>query len=198
MQKVCIITGGTSGIGLCTAQEMLAAGYEVYELSRRRDGRLGMHHIPTDITEENMVTAAVNLIMEQSGRIDVLINNAGYGLSGAVEFISTEEAMRQFDVNFFGIVRMNRAVLPIMRGQGFGRIINMGSVAAIYPLPFQAYYSATKAAVNSIPWRWPTRCFLSAWKCAAYSLAISRPTSLRPEERWQRVTISTEAASGTA
>lgn len=79
----------------------------------------------------------------------MLINNAGFGISGAVEFTGTEEAQRQLDVNFFGMVRMNRQVLPVMRKQGYGRIVNLSSVAGTIPIPFQTYYSASKAAINS-------------------------------------------------
>ena len=85
----------------------------------------------------------------RDSHIDVLINNAGFGISGAVEFTGTEEAQRQLDVNFFGMVRMNRQVLPVMRKQGYGRIVNLSSVAGAIPIPFQTYYSASKAAINS-------------------------------------------------
>ena len=102
-----------------------------------------------DVTDEAQVRAAVKEIVRREGRIDVLINNAGFGISGAVEFTETAEAKHQFDVNFFGMVNMNRAVLPVMRGQGGGRILNMSSVAAPIAIPFQAYYSASKAAVRT-------------------------------------------------
>jgi len=149
MSKVAIVTGGTSGIGRETALALQADGYTVYELSRRAEGVAGMNHIPTDITKEDMVRAAVEQVMAREGRIDVLVNNAGFGISGAVEFTKTEEAKRLFDANFFGMVNMNRAVIPVMRQQGSGRIVNLSSVAAPIPIPFQAYYSATKAAVNA-------------------------------------------------
>ena len=149
MRKVAVVTGGTSGIGKETALALQSHGYTVYELSRRSEGVAGMRHIPTDITREDMVRAAVSTVVEQEGRIDVLVNNAGFGISGAVEFTRTEEAKRLFDANFFGMVNMNRAVIPVMRGQGGGRIVNLSSVAAPIPIPFQAYYSATKAAVNA-------------------------------------------------
>ena len=148
-RPVCLITGGTSGIGRCTALEMRAAGYTVYELSRRETGVEGLHHIPTDVTDEEAVQRAVDEVMQKEGGIDVVINNAGFGISGAVEFTDTEDAKALFDVNFFGMVNMNRVVVPIMRGAGRGRIVNLSSVAAPVPIPFQTYYSATKAAVNA-------------------------------------------------
>lgn len=149
MRKVAVVTGGTSGIGRETALALKAAGYTVYELSRRAEGVEGLHHITADITREDTVNAAVEQIVEAEGRIDVLVNNAGFGISGAVEFTETEDAKRLFDTNFFGMVRMNRAVIPVMRRQGGGRIVNLSSVAAPIPIPFQTYYSAGKAAVNA-------------------------------------------------
>ena len=147
MSKVCVITGGTSGIGKCTAQAMLEKGYTVYELSRRAQGIEGLHHIVADVTDEQTLAAAINEILQREDHIDVVINNAGFGISGAVEF--TKDAQHQLDVNFFGMVRMNRQVLPIMRKQGYGRIVNLSSVAGAIAIPFQTYYSASKAAINS-------------------------------------------------
>ncbi len=148
MNKVAVITGGTSGIGKATALAMKEAGYTVYELSRRPEGVEGLHHIVADITKEETVVAAVEQIIAAEGHIDVLINNAGFGISGAIEFTETEAARRLLDTNFFGMVRMNHAVIPYMRKAGRGRIVNLSSVAAPAPIPFQAYYSAGKAAVN--------------------------------------------------
>ena len=149
MNKVVIITGGSSGIGLCTAAALRDRGCKVYELSRRDSEVTGITHIKCDVTDEAQLAAAVGQVMAESGRIDILINNAGFGISGAVEFTDTTDVRRLFDVNFFGMVRMNRAVLPLMRRQGGGRIVNLSSVAAPVPIPFQTYYSAGKAAVNS-------------------------------------------------
>ena len=149
MNKVVIITGGSSGIGLCTAAALRDRGCKVYELSRRDSEVTGITHIKCDVTDEAQIAAAVGQVMAESGRIDILINNAGFGISGAVEFTDTADVRRLFDVNFFGMVRMNRAVLPLMRRQGGGRIVNLSSVAAPVPIPFQTYYSAGKAAVNS-------------------------------------------------
>ena len=149
MSKVVIITGGSSGIGLCTAAALLDRGCKVYELSRRDSEVEGITHLRCDITDEEQIKAAVAQVLDENGRIDILINNAGFGISGAVEFTETSDAQRLFDVNFFGMVRMNRAILPLMREQGHGRIVSLSSVAAPVPIPFQTYYSAGKAAVNS-------------------------------------------------
>lgn len=149
MKKVCVITGGTSGIGLCTAKALAARGYTVYALSRHACQMDSVLHITADVTNEESVQAAVQQIVAQAGRIDLLVNNAGFGISGAVEFTDTKEAQRQLEVNFFGMVRMNRYVLPVMRAQGSGRIINLSSVAGAIPIPFQTYYSASKAAINA-------------------------------------------------
>ena len=148
-EKVCVITGGTSGIGKATAEAMRRRGYTVYELSRRETGVEGIDHIPTDVTDEEAVQRAVDEVVRREGGIDVVINNAGFGISGAVEFTDTKDAIRQLDVNFFGMVRVNHAVLPVLRGQGSGRIVNLSSVAGAIPIPFQTYYSASKAAINS-------------------------------------------------
>ena len=149
MNKIVMITGGSSGIGLCTAAALRDRGCKVYELSRRDSEVTGITHIKCDVTDEAQIAAAVGQVMTENGRIDILINNAGFGISGAVEFTDTTDVRRLFDVNFFGMVRMNRAVLPLMRRQGGGRIVNLSSVAAPVPIPFQTYYSAGKAAVNS-------------------------------------------------
>ena len=147
--RVAIVTGGTSGIGRATALALKEAGCTVYELSRRAQGVEGLHHIAADVTKEETIRAAVAEIMAREGRIDILVNNAGFGISGAVEFTNTADAKALFDVNFFGMVSMNRVVVPIMREAGRGRIVNLSSVAAPVPIPFQTYYSATKAAVNA-------------------------------------------------
>ena len=128
MSKVAVVTGGTSGIGKQTALALKAAGYTVYELSRRAQGVEGLHHLVADITREELVDAAIGEVLRQEGHIDVVVNNAGFGISGAIEFTKTEDAKRQ---------------------AGAGRIVNLSSVAAAAPIPFQAYYSAAKAAVNS-------------------------------------------------
>jgi len=130
--SVAVITGGSSGIGLNAARALRDRGLNVYELSRRAENaEPGVTHLQADVTDETQVNAAVAEILRREGRIDILINNAGFGISGAIEFTPPQEARRQFDVNFFGMVNMNRAVLPVMRQQGGGRIVNMSSVAVM-------------------------------------------------------------------
>lgn len=149
MEKVAIVTGANSGIGKSTALVLAAKGCKVYDFSRRNIPCEGINHIGCDVTDEKAVHKAVGAVLNESGRIDILINCAGFGISGAVEFTTLENAKRQFDVNFFGTVNVTKAVLPVMRKQGGGRIVNVSSVAAVAHIPFQTYYSATKAAIES-------------------------------------------------
>ena len=149
MNKVAVVTGASSGIGRYTAMALRDMGCKVYDLSRRNIPIDNVKHIGTDITVESAVKSAVKEIIDAEGRVDILINCAGFGISGAVEFTTTEEAKKQFEVNFFGAVTVTRAILPYMRGQGSGRIVNISSVAAVAHIPFQTYYSASKAAIES-------------------------------------------------
>lgn len=147
MIKIAVITGASSGIGLSTAEALLNQGCKVYDLSRRDFVHEKIIHIKTDVTDEASVSNAISQIISENGKIDILINNAGFGISGAVEFTDTNEAKKLFDVNFFGTVNVNRAIIPFMRERGQGRILNISSVAAVAPIPFQAFYSSSKSAV---------------------------------------------------
>ena len=149
MNKIAVVTGASSGIGRCTAAALRDMGCTVYDLSRRNIPLENVKHIKTDITDECQVVSAVKEIVTNEGRIDILVNCAGFGISGAVEFTTTEEAKSQFEVNFFGAVTVTRAVLPHMREQKGGRRVNISSVAAVAHIPFQTYYSASKAAMES-------------------------------------------------
>ena len=134
MSKVVIITGGSSGIGLCTAAALRDRGCKVYELSRRDSEVEGITHLRCDITDEEQIKAAVAQVLDENGRIDILINNAGFGISGAVEFTETSDVQRLFDVNFFGMVRMNRAILPLpARKTSSEMIFTAGASAAAWP-----------------------------------------------------------------
>ena len=150
MSKIAIVTGGSGGIGRCTARELLQSGCTVYEFSRHGETRDGITHIDCDMTVDAQVRAAVGKVLEQSGRIDILVCNAGFGISGAVEFTDPKEAFDQLNVNFFGALNCIQAVLPHMRAQKSGHIVNISSVAAPLAIPFQSFYSATKSATNSL------------------------------------------------
>lgn len=150
MQRVLVLTGGSSGIGKTTAVLFAKNGYRVYELSRSGKSVDGITHIDCDVTDEAQVYAVTTEVVQNEGRIDVLISNAGYGISGPVEFTDTTDAKCQFDVNFFGGMNIVKAVLPQMRRQKQGTIIFVSSVAAVLSIPYQSFYSASKAAINAL------------------------------------------------
>ena len=149
MGKTAIVTGGSSGIGKAVAKSLAEQGITVYEFSRRDSVTPGITHISADVSEEAQVTAAVERVIEAEGKIDILVNCAGFGISGAVEFTELEDAKRQLDVNFFGTVNCTKAVLPYMRKRRKGRIVCVSSVAGAIPIPFQTYYSVSKSAINT-------------------------------------------------
>lgn len=161
--KVVLVTGASSGIGKALAESLAAKGAKVYGSSRKASDAKASGAKPAaspsekgfvkmirlDVRSDESVSAAVKQVMEIEGRIDILINNAGYTLAGAVEDISGDEAFRQFDTNFFGALRTCRAVMPIMRAQADGLIINISSVAGLVSLPYQSLYSASKYALEA-------------------------------------------------
>jgi len=147
--KVVLITGTSLGIGKLTATLLASRGFTVFGTSRKiSGGKLdGVEMLQLDITSDESVTRCVSDLLLKSGRIDVLVNNAGQSCVGGLEETSLEEAKAQFDSNFFGAVRMVNAVLPSMRKQRSGQIINIASLAAIFPIPFGGYYSPAKSAL---------------------------------------------------
>ena len=150
-KSVALVTGASSGIGKATAERLAIAGYMVYGTSRRgaQASQLPFAMLPLDVTSDESVEAIVREVMQLEGRIDLLVNNAGFGVAPAgAEESSIEQAQAIFDTNFMGIVRMTRAVVPHMRQQGGGRIINIGSVLGFLPMPYGALYAATKHAVE--------------------------------------------------
>jgi NAD(P)-dependent dehydrogenase (short-subunit alcohol dehydrogenase family) len=150
-RKIALVTGASSGIGEATAERLATGGYTVYGTSRRGagSGQRSFEMLSLDVTSEQSVATAVAELLRREGRIDLLVNNAGFGVApAAAEESSIEQAQSIFDTNFFGVVRMTRAVVPHMRSQGSGRIINIGSVLGFLPMPYGALYSATKHAVE--------------------------------------------------
>jgi len=150
-RKIALVTGASSGIGDATARRLAAAEYKVYGTSRRgaRSGQRPFEMLALDVTSDESVEAAIEELMRLEGRIDLLVNNAGFGVApGGAEESSLEQARSIFETNFFGVVRMTRAVVPYMRRQGSGRIINIGSVLGLIPMPYGALYAATKHAIE--------------------------------------------------
>jgi len=149
-QPVAIVTGASGGIGEATARALRATGYRVFGTSRRPPAtRLsGVEYLACDVTSDESVQAAVGEALSKAGRIDLLVNNAGVGLVAGAEESSLEQAKSIFDVNLFGVIRMTKAVLPTMRRQRAGRIVNISSVMGLIPAPFMALYSASKHALE--------------------------------------------------
>ncbi len=147
--KVAVVTGGSSGIGRAAAIALRDCGCTVYEFSRRDHPIENIRHLCVDVTNEASIRDALSQIEAENETIDIVVNCAGNGISGAVEFTELDDAKAQFEVNFFGMVNVNRAVLPILRRQQSGMIVNVSSVAAVAHIPFQTYYSASKAATES-------------------------------------------------
>lgn len=148
-KEVVVITGASSGIGKATASLLAERGYKVYGIARRDFHLDGVCTVLGDVTDERAVQSMVDFVIKIEGKIDVLINNAGFGIAGAVETTEVKNAKKQFDVNFFGAVNMTNAILPYMRKKLKGKIINTSSIAGLIPIPFQAYYSSSKAALDN-------------------------------------------------
>lgn len=153
--RTALVTGASSGIGEDTARKLQALGYIVYGAARRTD-RLqaltadGIRPLAMDVTDDASMSAGVNRILEETGRIDVLVNNAGYGSYGAIEDVPIDEARRQFEVNVFGLGRLTQLITPHMRTQGSGTIINISSMGGKLTTPLGGWYHATKYAVEAL------------------------------------------------
>jgi NAD(P)-dependent dehydrogenase (short-subunit alcohol dehydrogenase family) len=150
-QKVVLVTGASSGNGRATARLLSQEGYKVFGTSRNPSSAGPMpdlEMVALDVCDDDSVAACVKAVSDRVGHLDVLVNNAGYELAGALEEVSLDEAKAQFETNFFGVVRMVKAVLPLMRRQEGGQIINISSLAGLSPIPFMGIYSASKFALE--------------------------------------------------
>jgi short-subunit dehydrogenase len=161
--NVVLVTGASSGIGKAVAEHLAGMGYKVYGTSRSADNGKVVYQgngsnqgvkgfvklVRLDVCDDSSAEQAVQYILDAESRIDILVNNAGFGLSGAIEETTSAEVYSQFNTNFFGMHRMCRQVLPVMRKQGKGLIINIGSVAGLFGIPYQSMYSASKYAVEA-------------------------------------------------
>ncbi|MEH1820375.1 MAG: oxidoreductase [Nostoc sp.] len=155
MNKIVLITGASSGIGKATAEKLLDDGYLVYVSARRIDklqtlAAKGAKVLELDVTQDESMKSAVDFIIRESGRIDILVNNAGYGSYGALEDVSIEEAKYQFEVNVFGLARLTQLVLPYMRKNSFGKIVNITSIGGKIYEPLGSWYHSTKFAVEGL------------------------------------------------
>jgi NAD(P)-dependent dehydrogenase (short-subunit alcohol dehydrogenase family) len=152
MQRSVLVTGASSGIGAAVAARLAARGFAVFGTSRkaRPDGPSGLSWLVMDVDDEASVQQGVSRVLDAAGRLDALVCNAGFGIFGSVEEVSIERARHQLETNFFGTLRTLRAALPPMRSAGSGRIVVVGSLAGRAPIPFQAHYSASKAAVDAL------------------------------------------------
>ncbi len=150
-QQVVLITGISSGIGEATAKRLAQMGFAVFGSRRFLSSGIDAHGItifPMDVCSDDSVRRGIHFVIEKAGRIDVLINNAGYALDGALEETSLEEAKAQFETNFFGVARVIKAVLPTLRNQRSGHIVNVSSVVGLFSVPFWGFYSASKFALE--------------------------------------------------
>ena len=152
--KVVLITGASTGIGLSAAQQLMNKGVKVYAASRRGgisekapNGNGEIIHVKMDVNNEENIASVISQILNENGHLDAVVSNAGNGIAGSIEDTSSEEVMYQFETNFFGAVKVIQACIPVFRKQGYGKIIATSSVAAIVPIPFQAFYSAGKSAL---------------------------------------------------
>lgn len=144
-----LITGGSSGIGAATCDYFARRGWTVFELSRHGQSATNIIHIDCDVCDETSVRDAIAQVLTLTDHFDVVISNAGYGISGPIECTPIDQVTHQMDVNFIGAIRFTQAVLPQLRKQQYGRIIYTSSVAATLAVPYQAFYSASKAAINA-------------------------------------------------
>lgn len=153
--KAVLITGCSSGIGRASALELVRSGWKVYATARREEGiadlqDAGCQTLALDVTDEQSMRAAVDAVERAEGAVGVLINNAGYSQSGAIETVPLEAVRRQFETNVFGLVRLTQLVLPNMRAQRWGKIVNVGSMGGRLSFPGGGHYHATKHALEAI------------------------------------------------
>jgi len=197
VNKVILITGASSGIGKNTALSLIKEGHVVYGAARRLEMmqdiiQAGGHAIKMDILKERNIDEVVNQIVKEQNRIDVLINNAGYGLWGAVETISIAEAKRQFDVNIFGLAYLTKKIIPLMRKQKSGKIVNMSSMGGKVYTPFGAWYHATKYALEG----W-SDCLRMELKNFGIDVILIEPGIIKTEFQYVMMDSTVERSIGT-
>ena len=181
MQKTALVTGASAGIGEATVKRLLKDGYKVFAAARRTDKmaplrRLGAELIHLDLTDDASIVAAVESIRAATGRLDLLVNNAGYGSYGAVEDVPMDEARRQVEVNLFGLARLCQLATPLMRAQKSGTIVNVTSIGGKVGEPFGGWYHATKFAVEGL-----SDCLRMELRPLGIRVIIVEPGAIRTE-----------------
>jgi NAD(P)-dependent dehydrogenase (short-subunit alcohol dehydrogenase family) len=195
MNKVGVVTGASAGIGKATVKRLIEQGYTTYAAARRLDRmasleKLGAILLPLDLTDDSSIVQAVERIRTAQGRIDVLVNNAGYGSYGAVEDVPLHEARRQFEVNVFGLARLVQLITPLMREQRSGKILNVSSIGGKGWEPLGAWYHATKFAVEGF-----SDCLRMELKPFGIDIIVIEPGAIRTE--WGQIALDTlQQASG--
>ncbi|GIK77691.1 MAG: short-chain dehydrogenase/reductase [Actinomycetes bacterium] len=147
-RSVALVTGASSGIGAAAARLLAGRGHAVVGVSRRGEAPAGVHAAPMDVDDDASVRAGIARVLAAHGRLDVVVNAAGFGLSGPVETTSLDDARGQLETNFWGTVRVTREALPALRASGNGLVVNVSSLAGVFAIPFQAYYTASKFALE--------------------------------------------------
>jgi short-subunit dehydrogenase len=195
MKKVAVVPGASAGIGEATAKRLIEQGYTTFAAARRLDRmtnleKLGATLLPLDLTDESSILQAAERIRAEQGRIDVLVNNAGYGSYGAVEDVPLDEARRQFEVNVFGLARLVQLVTPLMRQQRSGKTLNVSSVGGKGWEPLGAWYHAAKFAVEGF-----SNCLRMELRPFSIDVIVIEPGAIRTE--WGQIALDTlQQASG--
>ncbi len=189
--KVVLITGASSGIGRAAARHLAELGYRVYGTSRGAcPDTGGVTMLQMDVTDADAVSAGIQTILAREGRLDVVVNNAGFGYGGAVEETSIDEARATFETNVFGVLRVCRAALPVMRAQGAGLIVNVSSIGGLMGMPFQGLYAASKFAVEGL-----TETLRMEVKAFGIDVVLLEPGDIRTDFTARRRTTAEAAAS---
>jgi NAD(P)-dependent dehydrogenase (short-subunit alcohol dehydrogenase family) len=192
-QRVVLITGASSGVGQATARLLAQRGYIVFGTSRQANGGATIPSVDMlrlDVRSDDSVRACVDEVVNKSGRIDILINNAGYELAGALEETSLDEARTQFETNFFGVARRVNTVLPVMRRQQRGHMINVGSLSGLSPIPFLGFYSASKFALEGY-----TECLRHELKPLGIHVSLTQAGFLKTPMMTNRQAAATRIAA---
>jgi short-subunit dehydrogenase len=183
MKPIALVTGASRGLGRATATLLAQHGYEVWGTTRTPapPDVEGIRMLTLELTSQQSVDACVGAVLERAGRVDLLVNNAGFPMTGAIEEVSLDEIEHEFQVNLFGMLRMTKAVLPSMRAQGSGRVINISSAAAFIPIPYYGVYGASKAALERLS-------FSLRQEVRPFGLHVSviSPSSHRTDVEWAR------------